>query len=177
MNSALYDLPDDVLIYNFTFLAVPDILLLRQVRLSSLRSVGYSDYRPVNGSTRSPGYPSYGQTHSSLISSPMTTHMPSTTPISSIVGVTHTDSHTVGSQTLLHPRKSTRCLPDRLFPKSDSSREAKKNWLLTLSNEYSVLTIWDITHAHKCSEWSSKGAIFTEMAINADPESEASIAV
>ncbi|KAK0229418.1 hypothetical protein EDD85DRAFT_128482 [Armillaria nabsnona] len=53
----------------------------------------------------------------------------------------------------------------------------QQNWLLTLSEEYSALTICDITHAHMCSEWSSKGATLTEIAINADPESEASIAV
>ncbi len=41
MSSTLYDLPDDVLIYNTTFLFVPDILLLRQVILSSLYSAAY----------------------------------------------------------------------------------------------------------------------------------------
>ncbi len=41
MSSTLYGLPDDVVIYKFMFLSIPDILRLRQVRLSSLYGAGY----------------------------------------------------------------------------------------------------------------------------------------
>ncbi|PBK61075.1 hypothetical protein ARMSODRAFT_673535 [Armillaria solidipes] len=51
-------------------------------------------------------------------------------------------------------------------------------WLLTVSKGiWSVLTIWDIAHGHKRSDLSPKGAIFTVVKLNADPQSEAGIAV
>ncbi|KAK0237378.1 hypothetical protein EDD85DRAFT_953378 [Armillaria nabsnona] len=37
---------------------------------------------------------------------------------------------------------------------------------------WSILTIW-----HKCSEWSPEGATFTEVKMNAEPESEVDVAV
>ncbi|KAK0433865.1 hypothetical protein EV421DRAFT_1993882 [Armillaria borealis] len=51
-------------------------------------------------------------------------------------------------------------------------------WVLTASKGiWSILTIWDITLQQKCSEWSPEGAIFTRVQLNADPESEAGVAV
>ncbi|KAK0437106.1 uncharacterized protein EV420DRAFT_1670245 [Desarmillaria tabescens] len=41
-----------------------------------------------------------------------------------------------------------------------------------------VLSIWDIARAHKCSEWSPKGGkLFTKIILNEDPESEVSMVV
>lgn len=51
-------------------------------------------------------------------------------------------------------------------------------WLLTVSKGiWSVLTIWDVAHGLKWSEWSPKGTLFTGVKLNADPESEASVAL
>ncbi|PBK86153.1 hypothetical protein ARMGADRAFT_1169299 [Armillaria gallica] len=51
-------------------------------------------------------------------------------------------------------------------------------WVLTVSKGiWSVLTIWDFARGHKYSEWSPKGVIFTRAKLNADPESEAGVAV
>ncbi len=51
-------------------------------------------------------------------------------------------------------------------------------WPLTVSKGiWSVLTIWDVARMRKCSEWLPKGTIFTGVRLNADPESEAGIAV
>ncbi|PBK86136.1 hypothetical protein ARMGADRAFT_1086890 [Armillaria gallica] len=51
-------------------------------------------------------------------------------------------------------------------------------WLITISKGiWSVLTIWDIARGHKSSEWSPKRALLTEVKLNAEPWSEAGVAV
>ncbi|KAK0433878.1 hypothetical protein EV421DRAFT_1718159, partial [Armillaria borealis] len=42
-------------------------------------------------------------------------------------------------------------------------------WLLAVSKGiWLVLTIWDVAGGHKCSQWSPKGTIFTELKLNAE---------
>ncbi|PBK86163.1 hypothetical protein ARMGADRAFT_1169300 [Armillaria gallica] len=54
----------------------------------------------------------------------------------------------------------------------------QRKWRPTASKGiWSVLTIWGFTRGHKCSEWSVKDAMFTGVMLNADPESEAGVAV
>ncbi len=42
---------------------------------------------------------------------------------------------------------------------------------------WSVLTIWDIGRGHKCSEWLPECTTFTEVKMDAEPESEVGVAV
>ncbi|SJL17319.1 uncharacterized protein ARMOST_20868 [Armillaria ostoyae] len=163
MNGALYDLPDDVLIYNFTFLAVPDILVLRQT------------CQRFNAITRLPIVWTNAFKLNILANEyPFDAHD---------VDIEHRTRHAY--------RLASRWLADSpLTPKSETifigspsdvirfipGRQHK--WLITLSTgSSSVLTIWDITRQQKCSEWSSNGAMLTGMTINEDPESEATVAV
>ncbi|KAK0433888.1 hypothetical protein EV421DRAFT_1842504 [Armillaria borealis] len=163
MNSALYDLPDDVLIYKFTFLAVPDILVLRQTcqRFNAITRLPIVWTNAFKLNILANEYPF------------------------------DTDDVDLEHRTRHAYRLASRWLADSpLIPKSEtifigsSVYEIKfipghqHKWVLTLSEgSSSVLTIWDITRQQKCSEWSSNGAMLTGMTINADPESEASVAV
>ncbi|PBK61094.1 hypothetical protein ARMSODRAFT_1089932 [Armillaria solidipes] len=163
MSSTLYNLADDVLIYTIAFLSVPDILLLRQTckrlhALTRLRIVWTNAFKldiVLND------YPF------SL------------------------DDNDLEHRTRHAYRLASRWLADTpLTPKSETTfigspvSEIKfvpgrqHKWVVTVSKGiWSVLTIWDITRQQKCSEWSSKGAVFTGVKLNADPESEASVAV
>lgn len=54
------------------------------------------------------------------------------------------------------------------------------DWLVTVSKSiWHVLTIWDISSEppRKACDWSPRGAIFSGMAVNADPASEATLAL
>ena len=118
MNSTFYDLPDDVLIHTIAFLSAPDILLLRQVRVSKSTIPVAKSHKHVNGFTRSQGYGLSEQMHSSSTSSQTTILSPSMALISSIARVTHTGSRPVGSQTPLTPKRETSftnaCFPNQI---------------------------------------------------------------
>lgn len=58
-----------------------------------------------------------------------------------------------------------------------------RNWLLTVSKGiWSTIVVWDLNFAdgagaEKITEWNPKGAIFIGLAVNTDPQSEATLAV
>ncbi|KAK0433867.1 hypothetical protein EV421DRAFT_2023269 [Armillaria borealis] len=80
-----------------------------------------------------------------------------------------------GSQALLSRRKARQLLLDLPFPKSKFIPGREHRWLLTVSEGiWSALTLDNITLR---SEWSPKGAIFAGVKLNADPGSEAGVAV
>ncbi|KAK0237325.1 hypothetical protein EDD85DRAFT_770504 [Armillaria nabsnona] len=163
MNSTLCDLADDVLIYTMSFLSVPDILLLRQTckrfhALTRLRIVWTNAFK-------------FG-----IVSNDYPCSL---------------DDPDLEHRTRHAYRLASRWLADSpLTPKSEAiffgspvseikfvpGRQHK--WVLIVSKGiWSVLTIWDVTRQRKRSEWSPKGAIFTGVKLNTDPESEASVAV
>ncbi|KAK0470226.1 uncharacterized protein EV420DRAFT_1258549 [Desarmillaria tabescens] len=163
MNDTLYNLPDDVLIYIIAFLSVTDILLLRQTckRFNALTKLHIVWTNAFKLDILSNDYP---------------------------VPIDDTD---LEQRTRHAYRLASRWLADSpLMPASETGftgstvSEIKfipgrqHKWLLTVSKGiWSVLTIWDITRGHKCSEWSPRGALFTGVKLNTDTESEASIAV
>ncbi|PBK61097.1 hypothetical protein ARMSODRAFT_897248 [Armillaria solidipes] len=163
MNSTLYNLADDVLIYTISFLSIPDILLLRQTckrlhALTRLRIVWTNAFKldivlndypfPLDDTDLE-----HRTRHAYRLASRWLANSP-LTPKS--------ETTFIGS-----PVSEIKFVPGR-----------RHKWVLTVSKGiWSVLTIWDITRQQKCSEWSPKGAIFTEVKLNADPESEASVAV
>ncbi|KAK0443445.1 uncharacterized protein EV420DRAFT_1025373 [Desarmillaria tabescens] len=163
MNDALYNLPNDVLIYIIAFLSVPDILLLRQTckRFNTLTRLHIVWTNAFKLDILSNGYPA---------------------PI---------DDTDLEQRTLHSYRLTSRWLANSpLMPASETSftgspvSEIKfipgrqHKWLLTVSKgTRSVLAIWDIVRRHKCSEWSPRGVPFTGVRLNTDTESEASIAV
>ncbi|KAG7441198.1 uncharacterized protein BT62DRAFT_553792 [Guyanagaster necrorhizus] len=89
----------------------------------------------------------------------------------------HTDSHRDGSLLFSITKKETTFIGSPVSEiKFVSGRQHK--WLLTVSKLIgSVLTVWDITGTQMCSEWSPKGATFTGVKLNDDPDSEASVVV
>ncbi|KAK0433894.1 hypothetical protein EV421DRAFT_2039962 [Armillaria borealis] len=163
MNGALYDLPDDVLIYNISFLSVPDIIVLRQTcqrfnaltrlpivwtnafKLNILANDYPFDAHDIN--------PEHRTRHSYRLASRWLAESPLTPKSETIF---------IGS-----PVYQIKFIPGR-----------KQKFLLTVPKGlWSALTIWDITRQQKCSEWSWKDTILNGMTINADPESEACVAV
>ncbi|PBK86041.1 hypothetical protein ARMGADRAFT_1169269 [Armillaria gallica] len=163
MNSTFYDLADDVLIYIIAFLSVPDILLLRQTckRFSALTRLHIVWTNAFKLDVLSNDYP-YSLDDTDL---------------------EHRTRHAY--------RLASRWLADSsLTPKSETTFNGspvseikfvpgrQHKWVLTISKViWSVLTIWDISRQQKCSEWSPKGAMFTGVKLNVDPESEAGVVV
>ncbi|KAK0443418.1 uncharacterized protein EV420DRAFT_1649206 [Desarmillaria tabescens] len=159
----LYNLPDDVMIYIIVFLSVPDILLLRQTckRFNALTRLHIVWTNAYKLDIISNDYP---------------------------IPVDDTD---LEQRTRHAYRLASRWLADSpMMPASETSftgspvSEIKlipgrqHKWLLiVLKGIWSVLTIWDIMHVHKYSEWSPRGALFTGVKLNTDTESEASITV
>ncbi len=178
MNSTFYDLADDVLIYTIAFLSVPDILLLRQVSTSQVQDPDF-----LNSQT------------CKRFSALTRLHIVWTNAFK--LDVLFNDyPYSLDDTDLEHRTRHAYRLAFRwradspLTPKSETTfigspaSEIKfvpgrqHRWVLTVSKGiWSVLTIWDITRQQKCSEWSPKGAIFTGVKLNADPESEAGVAV
>ncbi|KAK0483000.1 hypothetical protein EDD18DRAFT_1200523 [Armillaria luteobubalina] len=163
MNSTFYDLADDVLIYTIAFLSVPDILLLRQTckrfhALTKLRIVWTNAFEL------------------DIVSNDYPFPLDDT-------DIEHCTRHAY--------RLASRWLADApLTPKSETTFSGspvseiqfvpgrQHKWVLTVSKViWSVLTIWDTHQERKCCEWSPKGAIFTGVKLNTEPESEASVAV
>jgi hypothetical protein len=61
---------------------------------------------------------------------------------------------------------------------------AKPDWCITVSKGiWSVITCWDVSlsssnrGARKLAEWSPKGGVFTAVAVNSDPDTDAVLAV
>ncbi|KAK0237318.1 hypothetical protein EDD85DRAFT_1024000 [Armillaria nabsnona] len=163
MSSTLYDLPDDVLIYNITFLSVPDILLLRQTckrfnaltRLPIVWTNAFKFNILANNYPFSPGY--IDLEHRTRSAYRLASRWLADTPLIPKSEVTFTGSTVY----------EIKFIPGR-----------QHRWLLTLSLDIlSVLTIWNIERMVKCSEWSYKGAIFNTVKLNTDPDSEACITV
>ncbi|PBK61046.1 hypothetical protein ARMSODRAFT_1089918 [Armillaria solidipes] len=149
MNSTLYDLPDDVLIYKFTFLSVPDVLRLRKAIWTNAFKLDIlaNDYpfgaHDIDIEHRT--------CNAYRLASRWLTDSPLTPKVEMIF---------IGP-----PAYVFKFVPGH-------------KWFLTLSHgSSSALSIWDITCRQKCSEWPSKSAMFTGMTINADTQSEASVAV
>ncbi|SJL10796.1 uncharacterized protein ARMOST_14190 [Armillaria ostoyae] len=163
MNSTLYNLADDVLIYTISFLSVPDILLLRQTckrlhALTRLRIVWTNAFKLDIVSNDYP-FPlddtdlEHRTRHAYRLASRWLADSPLTLK---------SETTFIGS-----PVSEIKFVPGR-----------QHKWVLTVSKViWSVLTIWDITRQEKCSEWSPKGAIFTGVKLNADPDSEAAVVV
>ncbi|KAK0433873.1 hypothetical protein EV421DRAFT_1909780 [Armillaria borealis] len=146
MNSTLYNLADDVLIYTIAFLSVPDILLLRQTckwihALTRLRVVWTNVFKL---DIISNNYP---------------------------FALDDTD---LDHRTCHAYRLASRWLTLRspLIPKSETTFVGSPGSGLSLPFGISPVTL-----QQKFSEWSLKGAMFTAVKLNADPESEASMAV
>ncbi|KAK0433885.1 hypothetical protein EV421DRAFT_1842492 [Armillaria borealis] len=160
MNSALYDLPDDVLIYNIKFLSVPDVLRLRKTcqRFNALTRLPIVWTNAFKLDILAKDYPF--------------------------------DAHDIDIEhrTRQAYRLASRWLADSpLTPKVETIFIGSPayvikfvpghKWLLTLSNgSSSALSIWDITCRQKCSEWPSKSTMFTGMTINTERQSEANVA-
>ncbi|KAK0216411.1 hypothetical protein IW262DRAFT_1400068 [Armillaria fumosa] len=163
MSSTLYNLPDDVLIYNITFLFVPDILFLRQTckRFNALTRLPIvwtnafkfnilandypfsPDYTDLEHRTRS----AYRLASRWLADSPLTPQVETI-----FIGM---------------PAYVVKFVPGH-----------QDKWLLTLSHgSGAALSIWDVTYRQKCSEWPLESAMFTGMTTNTDTQSEASVAV
>ncbi|KAK0189346.1 hypothetical protein F5146DRAFT_981897 [Armillaria mellea] len=163
MNNTFYDLADDVLIYTIAFLSVPDILLLRQTckrfhALTRLRIVWTNAFKLDIVSNDYP-FPiddtdlEHRTRHAYRLASRWLAGSP-LTPKS--------ETSFTGS-----PVSEIKFVPGR-----------QHRWVLTVSKGiWSVLTIWDVSRQLKCSEWLPKGAIFTGVKLNADPGSEAAVAV
>ncbi|PBK61053.1 hypothetical protein ARMSODRAFT_1065472 [Armillaria solidipes] len=150
MDSTLCDLPDDVLIYTITFLSVPDIFLLRQTckRFSALTRLWHILW----------------------------------TSTFKVDIVSNNYPFTLNDANLEHRtrqayRRASRWLADSpLTPKSETTFIGSPVSEINVGI-WSVLTNMGYRGWAKCSEWSPNGAIFTGVKLNADPESEAGIAV
>ncbi|PBK61051.1 hypothetical protein ARMSODRAFT_981784 [Armillaria solidipes] len=165
MSSTLYGLPDDVVIYKFTFLSVPDILRLRLTcqRFNALTRLPIVWENAFELDILANNYPfdtddldiehrtcqAYGLASRWLADSPLTPKI---------------ETIFIGS-----PVYGINFIPGR-----------QHKFVLTVSvvgKRQRLLTIWDTTRQQKCSEWSSKDDVITRTAINVDAESEAGVAV
>ncbi|PBK86170.1 hypothetical protein ARMGADRAFT_1169303 [Armillaria gallica] len=165
MSSTLYNLPDDVVIYKFMFLSIPDILQLRQTcqRFNALTRLPIVWKNVFELDILANNYPF------------------------------DIDDLDIEHRTCQAYRLASRWLADSpLTPKIEtiviglSVHEIKfipgrqHKFVLTVSGvgtRRRFLTIWDTTRQQKCSEWSSKDDVITRTAINADAESETWVAV
>ncbi|PBK61044.1 hypothetical protein ARMSODRAFT_1025955 [Armillaria solidipes] len=162
MNSDLYDLPDDVLIYKFTFFSIPDILQLRQMcqRFNALTRLPIVWTNAFKLNILANNYPfgahdiniEHRMCHAYRLASRWLTDSP------------------------LTPKSQTTLIEG---PPAHKIKFVPGHRLLIVSSKPSVLMILDITSTHhqKCSEWSLKDEIITMVTINEDPKSEGSIAV
>ncbi|KAK0434998.1 uncharacterized protein EV420DRAFT_1653514 [Desarmillaria tabescens] len=153
MTITLNNLPDDLLIDAIAFLSVPDILFLCQActRFNTFKlNILSNDYPcPIND----------------------TDHKQRTC-----------HAYRLATRWLAdYPMIPTSIIKFTASPASDIKFIPgwQHKWILIVSEGIrTVLTIWDVARAHKCSEWLPKGGkLFTKIILNEDPESEVSIVV
>ncbi|KAK0200659.1 hypothetical protein DFS33DRAFT_1265690 [Desarmillaria ectypa] len=167
MNSHLYNMPDDILIHTISFLSVPDILLLLSQlsqtcelfhTLTRLHIVWKNAFKL---DILSNNYP-YSLDYEDLEQRTRHTYRLASRWLADTPLIPASETSFTGL-----PVSKIKFIPGR-----------QHKWLLTICKViWSVLTIWDIAHAHKCSEWSPKGEQLHRVMLNVDPESEVSMAV
>ncbi|KAI0683291.1 hypothetical protein BC835DRAFT_1296405 [Cytidiella melzeri] len=166
----LEHLPDDVLIHLFTFLSISEILTIRQTckRFMTLSKLHVVWHHACISHILNQGFPF---------------------PPVSIEHLQPTDlerltrhAYSLGQfwcspASTARPRSSVKFSASSGMPVSDVRFiPSHPGWLITVSKGiWSVITCWDVgpsLHgpARKLAEWSPKGAVFTAVTVNSDPE-------
>ncbi|KII84195.1 hypothetical protein PLICRDRAFT_118295 [Plicaturopsis crispa FD-325 SS-3] len=186
---ALDTIDDDTLICIFAFLAIPEILALRQTckRLHAISKLRIVWRNACSTHVLAQGFP-----------------FPPTPPIHALdlpdleTRTRHayrlgrkwqqqssqsSQSQSQSASTNINPRREWSVSLNASASISDVRfvPGRKGPWLLTVSKGiWSVITAWDIHHdhgLHKIAEWCPKGAIFNGFAVNTDASADASLAI
>ncbi|THU89975.1 hypothetical protein K435DRAFT_760617 [Dendrothele bispora CBS 962.96] len=184
----ILELSDDVLVYFFSFMSIPEILCIRKTcrRLNDLSRLSIVWIGACQSQVISKGYPF---------------------PRCSLQDLTQRELERLARRAFhlaqrwlqpggaLCPCKETKFVVSPSAPVSDIRfiEGFEEKFLLTVSKGiWSVITIWDISPAldevvidntpsdrspRKCCEWSPKGGLFTGLTLNSDLHSDAKLAV